>query len=197
MLTGPSLDPKGKRKINLATGPTVEPVTVDEVKEWARIDGTDEDTILTGMIKSVRAYTEAYLRRALISQKYEMIMDYWISDSIELPYPPLISVDSVVTIDEDDTETTYSSSYYYLSGGEPDRLCIKEGVSLPENDDRACGGFKITWYAGYGTTADDVPQQIKDAIKAWVTYTYEQRVMNPDPPLDVKGMLRPYRVLRI
>lgn len=195
MITAESLSHKGNRFFEVTVEPSTEPVTADEVKEWARIDGIDEDNFLESVITSVRKLVEKYICRALISQKIELVMDYWPGKVIELPYSPVISIDSVVTLDEDDTATTYSSDNYYLqSTGGPDKLIIKQDSTNPENENRDYSGFKITYYAGYGTAADDVPQTIKDAIKMWVSEVYENRIMSDEAPKMVEGILKPFRI---
>lgn len=189
---------KGNRFWQVVTAPTIEPVTLAEIKEWARIDGVSQDTTITALITSCRQLMEEYLNRALLYQKIELIMDEWIARDVELPMSPLISVDAVVTIDEDDTETTYSSSYYFvITDSEPGRIVIKNEYSFPENTDRYSGGYKIKYYAGYGTTASDVPQVLRDALKMWVAFVYDNRVLNPNPPKMVKELIKPYRIINI
>ena len=69
MLTSPTLDIKGNRKLVIETEPTVEPCTADEVKLWARIDGVDEDSLIGEMITSARKMLEHYTRRTFIYTK--------------------------------------------------------------------------------------------------------------------------------
>jgi len=198
MIIPKSPDPRGNRKLYLVNAPTTEPITVNELKTFARLSGTAEDDLLEGFIKAIRGQMELYLRRALISQTWAISMDFWPSEVIQLPMPPLISVTSVVTIDEDDTETTYDSDNYYVhTNSIPGELVLKNGVTAPYNTDRYHGGYKITYTAGYGTAASDVPQLIREGIKLWTTLFYEDRITTAEPPDDVKKMVRFYRMDRI
>jgi uncharacterized phiE125 gp8 family phage protein len=198
MIIDKPLDSKGERRLYLVTAPTTEPVTLAEVKAFARIDGTTEDTLITGFITGVRGQMESYLRRALIEQTWAVQMDHWPDSPIELPMPPLISITSVVTIDEDDTETTYASTNYFVhTSSEPGELILRDDVTAPNNTDRYFGGYKITYKAGYGTAASDVPQMIRDGIKLWVTEFYENRITTAEPPMSVKKLVQSYRMLRI
>jgi len=97
--------------------PTEEPVTVDELKEFARIDYDDEDTLLEEFLKAVRQAAEEYTGRKFIEQTIILQMDYWPGRTIELPVCPVISITKVGTLDEDEVETEYSSAYYYLVKG--------------------------------------------------------------------------------
>lgn len=176
--------------------PTVEPIDVDEVKDFARIDGTDEDTFITNyIIKTVRRATERYLNRALNTQTIKLELDEWNVKRIELPRPPLISVSSIVTVDEDDSTTTYSTdNYYYVTTHEPGYVVIKNDSSVPINETRKTGGFRITYTAGYGNSASDVPIDIRTAMLLWATAIYEKRDLQGEPPPDAKELLGIYRI---
>jgi uncharacterized phiE125 gp8 family phage protein len=194
----PRLSKKGRRKFKVTTDPASEPITVDELKLFARIDSSYEDTLLTAFIVTARQLTEKFLRRALITQTITLEMDYWSSWVIELPRPPLISVTSIVYVNEDDTTTTYSSDNYYVrTNAEPGQLVIKNGSSVPINTDRYYGGYRITYTAGYGASASDVPQAIRDAIKIWATELYEGRATELAPPLQAAALLMAYKMEKV
>lgn len=179
----------------IITPPAIEPITVDEVKDFARIDGTDEDDMIEKYIIAARQACELYLGRALITQTIRMSLDEWNVKEIKLQRPPLIAVTSITTIDEDDVETTYSSdNYYVVTDSIPGKVVIKSGSTVPTNSVRCSSGFRITYTAGYGTAASDVPQAIRTSLKLWTTAIYETRDLTGDPAPDVKAMLSLYRV---
>lgn len=182
----------------VTTPPVMEPVTVEELKMFARIDGNDENSLLSSFLQSARSLTEGYLNRALIEQTITLKMDSWPGEAIELPRPPLISITAVETLDEDDTATEYSSDYYYIiTTQEPGLLILKFGVTPPQNTERYYGGYQIRYKAGYGTTASSVPSAIKDSIKQWATAMYENRAIIEEPPMEVKIVLSKYRIMYI
>lgn len=191
-------DPKGGNgSWKVSTAPSIEPINVDDVKEFARIDGSQEDTLIEGFITAVRGATELYLGRALLSQTIALILDEWPGDVVELPKPPLISISSVVTLDEDDAETTYASSNYYaITGSIPGKLVLKNEATPPYNTERYHGGYKITYLAGYGSYSSSVPSQIKEAMKLWATAVYENRALTPTPPPQAAPLLNMYRVIK-
>jgi len=178
--------------------PRIEPVTLDEFKIFAKIDTDAEDIILEGFITAVRVATEEYLGKALLQQTVRMLMDCWPDVIIELPRPPLISVDGVFTIDEDDVETTYSSSNYYIvTESIPGKLILKQSVTPPINIDRSYGGFGITFKAGYGNDVSDVPRPLRDGIMLWAATVYETRVLDTkDPPPKAKAIFDLFRTSR-
>ena len=203
MINEKEVSKKGNRFWKIITESSTYPITVAEVKEFARIDGNEEDDFLLSIIQSITKLTETYLSRSLITQTIKLIMDEWNLNEIELPMPPLISVTNIVTVDESDVETVYSSdNYYVITESIPGRIVIKNGCTSPTNTERYYGGYKITYQAGYGT-AENVPKQIRLAMLQWATMIYEKRSMTDndmkqnEPPPEVKKILQPYRVLRI
>lgn len=193
-----SLSEDGNRTFSVITQPAVEPITYTEVKEFARIDGSDEDALITSFITAARQACELFLRRALIEQTIRIRMDYWPDDEIELPSPPVISITQVGTADESDVITVYSSSNYYLIRDDMrPRIALKQSVTAPTNTEREYGGFIIDYLAGYGSTATYVPEQIKTGLKLWATDIYENRVVRETPPPEAWAVLHPYRVIRI
>jgi uncharacterized phiE125 gp8 family phage protein len=55
--------------------PAAEPITLAEAKAWLRVDGTDEDTLITALIAAARTHVENFTRRALITQQFEVSFD--------------------------------------------------------------------------------------------------------------------------
>lgn len=195
-LISKALPSDGGRSWKVTTKPEIEPVTLSELKEFAHIEYDDEDDLLNGFIESVRAAAEEYLGRALIQQTIKMKMDYWPSIVIKLPRPPLISVTEVVTIDEDDAETTYSSDNYYIATeATPGKLILKKSITAPINTARNYGGFQIEYKAGYGTDESDVPRAIRDGIMLWAAVTQSTRIIDPkNPPPEARSKLDLFRV---
>jgi len=189
-LIAKTLPSSGGRSWQVTTEPSIEPVTVAELKTFARIITDAEDTLLEGFIKAARKSTEEYLGRALIQQTIRMLMDYWPSIRIKLPHPPLISVDKVFTLDEDGIETIYSSdNYYIMTEATPGKLILKRSVTPPINTDRDFGGFGIEFKAGYGTASTDVPTPIIEGVKLWAASLSAGRTLGKEPPPDAKKML--------
>lgn len=182
----------------VTTEPTVEPITITQLKDYARIDGDLEDSKLSTIIIATRSLIEDYINRALIEQSITLQMDYWPENPIELPKPPLIAITSITTLDESGTATTYSSSNYFtITNATPGKLLIKNSVTPPENSNRYYGGFRIIYTAGYGSTATYVPQQIKEAMKSWATMIYEGAVSSNEPPPIAAKLLNAYRVYHL
>ncbi len=197
-LIAKDLDSRGNRSWRVTTEPTVEPVTVDELKTFGRIDTSAEDTLIGSMISAVRKASELYTGRAFIEQIITLVMDFWPSETIYLPRPPVISITGIYTVDEDDAATEYDSDYYFVDTvSEPGCVVLRNGVTAPSHTARYTSGYKIVYKAGYGDAASDVPEIIKQAILIWTMDYYENRVINPlDPPVQVKGFLELVKIPR-
>lgn len=202
-LITPELPKDGNRSWQVIIQPIVEPVTVDDtdddevgLKTFARIDTTEEDFLLESFIVTARMATEEYIGFALISQTIQTVMDFWPRRVIELPRPPLISVDKVVALDEDNAETEYSSDNYYLNTNAiPGQMIIKRSVTSPQNTTRDYSRFLIQSVHGYGMAALDVPGPIKDGIKLWAAALYADRTINTkEPPPDARKLLDLFRI---
>ena len=197
-------DPKaGNPQWTVVTEPSLEPISVDEVKTFGRIDGSSEDTLLEGFITAVRKATEDYLGRSLVTRPMKVYLDYWPGTEVELPRPPLYSITKVVIIDEDDTETEYDSdSYFTVNVAIPGKIVIKNGATHPVNTDRYTAGYAIEYYAGYNDPAETdedviratIPAPIREAMKLWVMQVYENRELSPEPPPEAKVILSMFRV---
>jgi len=194
-LISKKLPAHGNRVWEITSGPAIEPITVQELKDFSGIDYTEHDEMLEGFIEAVRGAAEEYTGRAFIEQTIQMKMDYWPDTVVELPRPPLISVTKVATLDEDDAETEYDSdNYYVITQGTPGKVVLKKSVTAPQNTVRDHGGFLIEFKAGYGSGASDVPGIICNGVKAWAAIVYATRTIDPkNPPPDARLFLDLYR----
>ena len=178
--------------------PAIEPISLEELKLFGRIDGTDEDALILGFIEAARQACENYLGRALIEHSITLQMDEWPDIVVELPRPPLISITAVETLTEDNVATVYdSTNYYIVTTGSPGLLIIKNGATPPENSSRYYRGYQIRYKAGYGSSRADVPRVIREALKLWTMDIYENRVVSEVPPPEAINLLMPYRMIVI
>jgi len=195
MLTAIDPDRKGNRVWKVTIPPTLEPVSVEELKSFARIDGSGEDNLLASFIESARQKLEDYTGRAFLEQTMVMLMDWWSEKEVYLPKPPLLSVTSIETLDEDGVATTYAAAnYFVVTESIPGKIIVKSETSLPLNTVRDYAGYKITYKAGYGTNPNQVPRQIRNSILQLATLRFEKRISDEEIPSEVTKELRHMRV---
>ena len=194
--------------LQIITPPALEPVSLSEVKAQCRIDGTQDDALLTSLITAARQLAEIYLGRALLTQTLRVLYDRVpTGTALELPRAPLQSITSVKVYDEADAATTLSAAQYMAdSASQPGRLVLRPGYGWPSGFRRA-NGFEVQYVAGYGALASDVPAAIRQSILAHVAYLYSQRgdsqtrdgktasLLMSVPELALQ-LYAPYRLLR-
>jgi uncharacterized phiE125 gp8 family phage protein len=165
--------------------PVTEPITLAEAKEYARIDGSTEDTLITSLIKVARLHCESYMGKAII-RKTVTIDSFSFPYQWQIPYGPLVSasdITKVVTIDQNNVETALN---YQVNIGSFPKIAITSGDQSFK--------FKMIYVAGFTT----VPEDIKLAVKMMVNTLYERREDFSDlqaipSPLGVKAILMPYK----
>ena len=183
------------RFYRLKTAAGVEPVTSAEVKLYARVAHSVEDSLITSWIKAARKEAEDYQHRGYIEQVYRMTYDSFPGSCIEFPRPPLISVDSVKYYDTEDTENVFGSGNYFVDlNSEVGRLSLNYGVAWPTVTLRPLNAVIIEFTAGYGADADVVPDSVKNAIYLYCTYMYENREAENTFPKEFYDLLRPDRM---
>jgi Phage gp6-like head-tail connector protein len=212
--------------LELITPPAIEPITLAEAKAHARVDSSDDDVYLTALITAAREMIERMTGRALISQTGRLTLDDWprgggteewwdgvrdgalaalTAEFVDLPKAPFLAVTSVVTKDESDTPTTWAAANYYPTRAPNGygRVNPKRGVVWPiVTPYRARGGIEITFTAGYGAAAVDVPVALRQAVKMVVLHWYEKREPASDcaasdlMPMGLGTILASYRVFR-
>ena len=192
--------------LTLFTAPAAEPVSVSEAKSHLRVDISDDDTLIGTLITAARVHVEQHLKRALVTQTWELVLDgFPASPEIRLPMPPLASVTSISYTDKDGGAGSVSSGDYVVDiDREPGRIVLKNGKSWPSAVLKEAAGVRIKYVAGYGNAAA-VPQPIKQAILLLVGTLYENRedtlvaqgVTVMRLPFGVEMLLYPYKVIRV
>lgn len=185
----------------LITPPDTEPITLTEAKAHLRVIHNDEDNLIKTEISAAREYCEGFQNRAYYTQTWKLIKDAYIIDEIiDIPYPPLQSLDSFVIIDVDDTE--YDVTEYTLDdASEHARLIIDDYPSM-DADLRDIAGVQITFTAGH-TSTDKISEKAKQAIKLLIGHMHENRqaVITGDVPrkllMSVKSLLWQNRVVPV
>lgn len=173
-----------------------EPVTLDQAKSHLRVDGTDEDTLITALIKAARQDAENRLQRTLLESTWRLTLDAfpraWPYDVILLGWGPIISVSSVKYYDPAGTLQTLDPSAYRLADGG-----IESATSWPATQARR-GAVEVTYLAGYGAAASAVPAPIVQWILLALGDLYANRERSAERPVVAQGfadgLLDPYRV---
>lgn len=149
--------------------PAGEPLSLSEVKQWLRIeeDATHEDAVVWLAIQSARERCEAESGLQLLPATWVHYADRF--RIIELPKNPVRSVNSVIYIDENDTEQTLSTDLYRVDLTHSPARIIFNG-NMPALSE-AEYPIRINYDAGF----DDIPAEAKMAMLMDVGSLYEHR----------------------
>ena len=192
--------------LQLVTPPAAEPVTLSDAKAFLRVGHDAEDGLILQLIASARQRVEAETGRALISRTCREVLDRWdilgrIAEDgrqFRLPMPPLISVTSITIHDADDAGIVWDAANYFVdAASDPGRIAVRTGA-FPRPG-RSMAGIEILLEAGYGASADDVPEALREAVMRLTADAYLNREGRTDRPLPmaIQSLLAPYRRVRL
>ena len=184
--------------LTLSAAPSTEPISTAEAKSHLRVDVSDDDTLIGTIVASARRACEEHTNRALITQTWTMFMDFfpftgagaplWEGTReapetilggqaryIEVPKPPLVSITSIKTYDDDDAASTFASSNYFVdTATEPGRVALRSGQSWPIPT-RTINGVEVIFVAGYGDAGSNVPDDLLRGMYLLIGHMYENR----------------------
>ena len=147
------------------------------------VSNVNDSYLYRNVILNLNTYGGFYSRYTGLSQ-------------IVLPYPPLVSITHLKYYDTSNAHQTWSSSNYNTGTfiNQKGFIEVKDGVSTPDLYNRA-DAIEIQFKCGYGTSASDVPDAIKQAILLIVGKMYELREDSVSRlPKASEYILDPYRV---
>lgn len=175
---------------------TEDPISVNEVKEFLRIDAaiTEDDALIQAFIRAAVIDGEKFCNRCFVTRTFlGKFQQLETSQFEEWPYiqvrrAPLLTVDTVKVV-FDDGLTTISTDDWQLKGSSAfSRILFVDSLSISIDD--VPFPIQVTFDAGYGD-AKDVPDDIKTALKMHILFLYENR-----GDVDTEGKLPMPRATR-
>ena len=158
--------------LTLTAAPTIEPVSLDEMKAHLHYPATDQDGYISALISAARQSCESETDRAFLTQTWTLAMEYFPS-VIFVPRPPLQSVAHIVYYDENGEAQTLDEGLYQVDTfSEPGRIAPARGCSWPSVDDETMLPVRVSFVAGWDSS-DDVPGEIKHAVKLLTAQWFE------------------------
>lgn len=179
--------------ISVVQEPAQEPVTLQEVKEYLRIEDSTDERVIRPFIEAARRVAEEHLGRTLVSTTYRQFIDSldeledplwegvrqgpylnYYKNYIVLAKGPVTSVTHVKTYNDNDEATTFAASKYYVDNArEPARIVLRQGETLPSAL-RVANAIEIEYVAGYSSIYS-VPEPIRLGILQHIAHLYEHR----------------------
>ena len=195
------------RSLVRATEPAVEPVTLAEAKAHLRVDISDDDALISAIVKAAREFCEEYLDRTLVHTRWTMRADGFPhngTEDVELPRPPMAQDGTTTTVVltytlETGATATYSTASYRVDRhATPGAVKTLYGQAWPAHliDDNS---ISVTWWGGYGADGTSVPAAIRSAVLMLVASLYENRsavlagTISKEVEFGVKALLNTQR----
>jgi uncharacterized phiE125 gp8 family phage protein len=178
----------------IAPNETPPAVSLDDAKAQvhADLDDTSEDGLIQSYIVAATMAAEHELGRALVSQNWTLRLAAFPAGAIELARPPVQQVLSITYLDGAGDEQTLDPAQYALCA---DPLVPVVTGSWPDGT-----GVTVTFKAGYGAAAENVPEAIRAWILLQVADLHANRESTGEPAARmpfVAGLLDRYRVVRV
>ena len=159
----------------VATPSAEDPVTLVEAKEWLRVDGTDQDTTVTALIKAATEWAENYTRRAFVNRDLDVTFAHFPAVHVDmyLPQPNATALTALTYVDGDGTAQVYDIADTTL---EESTGLLRVNADAVEDWPQAVFSVNALYTGGYGPDASTVPEEIKTAIKIAIAQMFEVRV---------------------
>lgn len=160
--------------MRVITAPTIEPISLADVKTQLGIQSADtgSDAIIARRITEARQWAEDYMQRALVVQTQELRLDSFphsgdlFSNAIKLPFPYLQTVASVKYIDLNGTEQTVIASDYVVDTYAPNGFVRPAyGLAWPYARIES-NAVRVQYTCGYGLNALAAAKTITAATNA-------------------------------
>lgn len=194
--------------VSLEESGATEPVALEDLKKYMRLpEGFDDDDSLIEdiIIPAARRGVERFLNRTLIEHDWEAYLDAFPIPSerpIRLSKGPVTEIAKIEYQVNGELIELEDGAYFQRPGTGLCEVCPSYNHSWPTAD-CVVGAVKISFTAGYGAAAEDVPEDIRLGIMLTASHLYNNRniVTFGQTPVEVpytgKFLLRPYRIDRL
>lgn len=164
---------------------------LDALKAYLRISRSDEDALLTDLIRAASDMAEQFIGQLILQRGVEEILNAS-RDWHRLAMRPVTHIDAVAGVPADGSEFALPVENYALDidgNGDGWVRVIEPG---------SAGRIHISYQAGIAVDADGVPDAIcHGIIRLAGEYHARRDGLDPQPPASVAALWRPWRRMRL
>lgn len=135
--------------VSFTDGTVTEPVTLQEAKDWCRIDVADDDSLIISLITAARIMCEKYANLSFIKRTVTAKIKNGLGGFVA-PYGPVIGTPTATDSDN-------------------------AAITDFDLDNSYSGNITVTYEAGYGDTDNLLPKNLKTALLNQIGFLYENR----------------------
>jgi len=168
-------------------------ISLADMKEFLRVDHSDEDTTITAIIESAVQSVQDYTGRHFKTTTFVATLDSF--HSAVFPYQ-ITSVSGVTYKDRAGSIQTLPTSKYFVDiYNQPARIKFKNTPDLVEDE------FNAVVIAG--TVTNSIKAPLVHAVKMLSAHFYENRravivgTISNEIPLGIKALINPYRIISL
>ncbi len=184
--------------LSMVSPPASEPLTLTQAKLFLRVDTTDEDDMIAGLISAAREKVELHTDRQLVTATYKFThrphANFLWDGHLQLPKPPVQAVTQIQVTDDSGNVTTLDSSTYVVYRERTP--CQNEYTTLPTFGWTREDAIIVT-FTGYGVAAA-VPQGVTTAMY-WLIATFYKNREEMDSPINssIERLLDSYTAWKV
>lgn len=135
------------------------PISVSDVKSWAKVDFSEDDSLITDLIDSVIDVVERQYNFTIIDKTVTATWESY-GRNVSLPLGPVDSITTVKRIDHEGTETTLTANDDYRLTG--DELTFQEVYQYERPFHRMA--LEVVYDTAWGTLPNGIKLGLKKAI---------------------------------
>jgi uncharacterized phiE125 gp8 family phage protein len=178
--------------LRLTVPPEESPVTLEEAKRHLDLESDDFDDLVQGFLTAATELVQEAYWLQLITATWELKLDAF-PDVIFAPRGPLQSATIQYVDGTGATQTLSPSAYTVDNSSFPGRILPAYGSCWPSTRCHI-NAVTVAMVNGFGDSADDVPQPIRQAILIYTGILFENRgACGSDMPPIVDALMSPYR----
>lgn len=167
-----------KQSFAILDSSTVEPVSLELLRQHCRVVASDEDELLRSYLRSARELVESESGITLIRKTVKELRSDWPCRRVlELSLWPIISVTSVKYLDENEEEQTFDPETEYRSStlGRPAYLSLAPQVAWPTVALDRPDAIRIEYECGFDLASKPAPEPARQAILLLAAHYYRNR----------------------
>lgn len=164
-------------------------------KLFLRVDSSDEDSLITDLIKVAVEHVQDYTGQILSAVgDVEIWAEDW--ETLQIPIAPVTSIKSIQYYDESNTLRTLATNLYWMQEGESVSPQIRFDTPLPDLYDERTHRIKIIADVGFSV----VPAPLVHAVRLLTSQYYDVRenftvgtTVSAEMPNGIKALMNQYR----